>query len=289
MGQLVRTGLFPVLLILLWLAFKHYARLADETPVSADREDLRRGPEDELYFLPTRKQGQLVRHRHYALSYAERYELAEWVAYELTRSRLQERRVARTDDFRADPLVSGGSAQPADYAGSYWDRGHLVPAADMAFSRTAMSETFYLSNIAPQAPGFNHGIWRELEELTRAWANEAGHLYVVTGPVLEPGIREYLGDNRVAVPRLFYRVLLDLREPTQKAIAFLVPNEVSDAPLTDFAVAIDSVERRTGLDFFPDLMAPDLEAYLEGTLSLDGWEMDERKYRRRVGQWNKQR
>jgi endonuclease G len=284
----VRNGLYPILLVLLILAFRHHAHLGEEAP-AADRADLREGGAEELYFLPTRKEGRLVRHRHYALSYVERYELAEWVAYELTGARLQGRRVERTDDFRADPLVPGGSADPADYAGSYWDRGHLVPAADMAFSRSAMSETFFLSNVAPQAPGFNQGVWRELEELTREWAKDAGHLYVVSGPVLEPGIREYLGRNRVAVPKHFYRVLLDLRAPERKAVAFLLPNEVTDAPLPRFAVTIDSVEQRTGLDFFPDLLEPDLEERLEGTLSLEEWEFDERKYRLRVDKWNKRK
>ncbi len=78
--------------------------------------------------------------------------------------------VDRQGDFRPDDKVKTGSATPADYRSSGYDRGHLVPAADMAFSAEAMSATFVMSNISPQARNFNNGVWRELEELTRSWA-----------------------------------------------------------------------------------------------------------------------
>ena len=43
-------------------------------------------------------------------------------------------RFERRDDFRADPVIPTGSADLADYRRSGYDRGHLVPAADMAWS-----------------------------------------------------------------------------------------------------------------------------------------------------------
>lgn len=48
----------------------------------------------------------------------------------------------RGDDFREDPEIPTGSATLADYRRSGYDRGHLAPAADMAFSVRTMSDSF---------------------------------------------------------------------------------------------------------------------------------------------------
>ena len=109
------------------------------------------------------------------------------VAYELTAQEVQGI-VSRSDDFRADPEIITGSAALVDYRGSGYDRGHLAPAADMKWSEEAMSESFYMSNMSPQAPGFNRGIWKSLESRVRSWAVENGTVYVVTGGILSPGL-----------------------------------------------------------------------------------------------------
>ncbi|MBI5914418.1 MAG: DNA/RNA non-specific endonuclease, partial [Bacteroidetes bacterium] len=218
----------------------------------------------------------------------EKYELPEWVAYELTADRLNTQWVERSEDFRPDPKVGTGSSTLDDYRRSRYDRGHLVPAADMAFSEEAMSETFLMSNISPQEPGFNKGVWRELEELTRDWAKRNKHLYVVTGPVLSQPIQFWLGENQVAVAPAFYKVLLDLREPEVKAIGFIVPNQTSVEPIETFAVSVDEVEIRTGINFFQYLLEPELEGELEANFDVNLWETNEKKFQRRVQEWNYQ-
>jgi endonuclease G len=90
----------------------------------------------------------------------------------------------RKDNFRSDPKVKTGSAALSDYKGSGYDRGHLAPAADFKWSATAMSESFYMSNMSPQVPGFNRGIWKNIESTVRNWAVENDEIYIVTGPVL---------------------------------------------------------------------------------------------------------
>ena len=212
---------------------------------------------------------QIVVHAAYTLSYNEQFEQPDWAAYELT-SKMLTGHVSRTDDFRPDPAVKTGSATPGDYRGSGYDRGHLVPAADMAFSRACMSETFYMSNMSPQAPAFNRGIWKRLEELVRGWAKENGELFIVTGPVLSDGNFPTTGQNRVAVPRRFFKVILDYKEPELKAIAFILPNRRSDSPLESYALTVDEAEAITGMDFFPEL--PDaVERQLESKIELERW------------------
>ena len=240
-------------------------------------------------YLPTYTANQVVSHDHYTLSYVESYEQAEWVAYELSAERLGRReRLIEVLPFGTDPKVKTGSASPRDYVRSGYDRGHLAPAADMAFSTEAMRQSFYMSNVSPQIPAFNRGIWRELEEQTRDWSRANKHLYVVTGPVLaQRAIKRFGPDKGLAAPRSYFKVLLDLKEPEQKAVAFLLPNAKSDNRLSEYIISIDSLENLTGIDFFPEL--PDeLEEELESFSNPLRWIYDEERYQLRVGLWNKQ-
>jgi endonuclease G, mitochondrial len=210
----------------------------------------------------------IITHTGYSLLYNELHEQAMWVAYELTSAETH-KVVPRTNKFLPDPLVKTLSADDDDYAGSAYDRGHLASAADMGWSAATMAESFYYSNMSPQVPAFNRGIWKRLEELVRTWAVENTAIYVVTGPVLTSGLSS-IGPDKVSVPKYFYKVILDYTDPEIKGIGFLMPNEGSGDPLQNFAVTIDSVERYTGIDFFPAL--PDAkEKQIESSLCIPCW------------------
>lgn len=210
----------------------------------------------------------VVTHTGYSLLYNETHEQASWVAYELTEKETQ-KLYKRSDKFLVDPKVSTGTATDADYKESGYDRGHLAPAADMGWSSITMAESFYYSNMSPQVPSFNRGIWKKLEEFVRTWAVENNSIYVVTGPVLSSGLKT-IGPNKVSVPNYYYKVILDYDEPAKKAIGFILPNMGSDKPLQSFAASIDSVEKVTGIDFFHAL-PDDQEAYLESSLCTSCW------------------
>ena len=209
----------------------------------------------------------------FTLCYRESYELAEWVAYELTREELA-KNVRRSNAFRPDPAISTGSADLEDYRGSGYDRGHLAPSGDMLFDAQANSESFLLSNITPQLASFNSGIWNELENQVRRWAERYGRVYVITGPVLEKpaGDYEHIGHNLVAVPEYFYKVVLtpvyrdesdaESPEDCEKLIAsaFIIPNKKCRGSFWKYRVPLREAERRTGLDFFPLLDAQEAAA-----------------------------
>jgi len=196
----------------------------------------------------------IITHTGYTLLYNETHEQSSWIAYELTKEETN-KIYERTDKFISDPKVKTGTATDKDYAGSGYDRGHLAPASDMGWSVTAMAESFYYSNMSPQTPSFNRGVWKRLEELARTWAIENNSIYIVTGPVLTTGLNT-IGSNKVSVPNYFYKVILDYSEPSIKGIGFIIPNTNSSEPLQQFAVSIDSVEKFTGIDFF-SLLADD--------------------------------
>ena len=211
--------------------------------------------------------GEIVRHTCYSLSYIEEHEQPEWVYY-LLKSEYVSGGVKRTDDFRPDGAVSTGSAQLSDYKGSGYDRGHLCPAGDMKQSRQAMSETFFLSNMSPQVGAFNRGVWSSLEGQVRQWALALDSVYVVTGPVFADNIGA-IGASRVTVPGYYYKVLYSPARGGMMA-AFLLPNASGLGKWTEYAVAVDSVEAVTGIDFFSQL--PDsVEARLEAVAGCAAW------------------
>lgn len=210
----------------------------------------------------------LVRHFYFTLSYNEKCEQANWVYYTLTDSMVLKGGEERSNSFRMDKMVATGSAKSSDYTKSGYDRGHLCPAADMDFNPIAMKESFLMSNITPQTPDFNRGIWKELETTVREWAKKEHKLVVVTGPVFQNN-KGSIGQDKVLVPGYFFKVIFDATDEP-KLIALVLPNQKSDRPLTDFVVTTDEVEKLTGFDFFSQL--PDeLESKLEGNVELAGW------------------
>lgn len=215
---------------------------------------------------------QVVVHLAYTLSYSEKHEQAKWVAYILTCEQVTERVAERGNNFREDPDVKTGSATLADYKRSGYDRGHLAPAADMAWSEEAMSESFYLSNMSPQTPSFNRGIWKYLEELIRDWARLYDTLYIVTGPVLTANLPT-IGPNHVSIPTHYYKAIFRLTDNLPEGIAFLLPNLKTQQknPLSSYVITIDSLENLTHLNFFPAL--PDsIENEMESHSCIPCWE-----------------
>lgn len=210
----------------------------------------------------------IINHTGFSLSYNESCEQANWVAYELTAEETKSV-VSRTNKFMIDPAVKTESANNEDYSGSGYDKGHLVPAADMGWSTESMHDCFYYSNVSPQVPGFNRGIWKRVEELVRCWAIKYQNIYVVTGPVLSPNLTT-IGIDKVSVPKYFYKVVLDYHNSIGKGIGFIIPNCSSSEPLQNYAVTIDSVEKVTKINFFP-LLPHEQEKMIESKINLNEW------------------
>jgi len=213
----------------------------------------------------------VVSYTGFDLAYNEQFEQAAWVAYVLTKEEIESGFVERSDNFRSDTNIRTGSASLADYRGSGYDRGHLAPAGDMKWDPEAMSESFYLSNMSPQHPRFNRGIWKSLETQVRNWALEKDSIYVITGPVLDP-IDNYIGENQVGIPPYYFKVLVDLSPPDHSLIAFLLPNAATSDSLMSFAITVDSLEALTGYDFFAEAPNPEMMDWLERQYDLDSWD-----------------
>jgi endonuclease G len=225
---------------------------------------------------------EVIYHSAYALVYDEQHEQAKWVAH-LLLPEVATGTEGRTNDFRPDPLIKTGSAVDEDYAlkfktpdgkskteGFGYDRGHLAPSADFRYSKKALSESYYYSNMSPQAPGLNRGRWSDLEDAMRNYCvRENTPLYIVTGGVLNSNLAKLeKGVNHVSIPKYYFKVALDLEH--ERAIGFIMPNEKCEYKLDHYCCSIDSIEKITGLNFFYKL--PDeSEEELESSISCSSW------------------
>ena len=190
----------------------------------------------------------------YTFLYKPSSKVSRWVAYKLTRSDMTG--VAdRSDAFKPDAMLETYgwvSATDADYKGSGYDRGHLLPSADRTCSDAANRATFLYSNMAPQLPKLNRGAWKTLEEKLRGLTKDYDTLYIVVGAVLD-GRLQAIGDG-VAVPELFFKAVALRKANDFEGVAYVMPNDdrlLGGKKYDDFEVAVDSVERLTGLDLFP--------------------------------------
>jgi endonuclease G len=218
---------------------------------------------------PRIKEGEsYLQHLAYGFVYDEEHEQAKWIAYCLTKKETLGT-IERSDNFEEDQLVTSGTASDRDYAKSGYDRGHLAPAADMRWSATSMDESFYYSNMSPQIPAFNRGIWKKLEGKVRSWAVELDSILIVTGPILTPNL-PHIGSNQVSVPRYYYKAIVDFKGAHSKAIAFVLPNSGSKRPLMEFALSINELEKLTKIDFFYQL-DDSLEKSLESVICKTCW------------------
>ena len=261
--------LYVIIAIVLVLGVYGYEHFIEEKENDSIIEKARVLKEDtNEFFLPSSTTGQVIHHNSYSLSYSEAHEQAEWVAYELKKSHLTGTNFKRPY-FEIDKAVNTGAASWRNYKNSGYDRGHLCPAGDRTYSEAAFNETFLTSNISPQNHEFNSGIWNSLEQKTRFWANKYDGVFVVSGGVLKGDLKT-IGNEEVAIPNYFYKVILDNNGGPIKMIAFLMPHKNSNQPLYDFVIAVDSIENLTGIDFFPQL-DDTLENELEAKSDYKDW------------------
>lgn len=215
----------------------------------------------EMVTTPETISSQIVNYEGMILSFNKDLHIPNWVAWELTATEVSGT-FPRDDNFRGDDNVIG-SAEKWDYSYSGYDRGHMAPAGDMKWSAKAMDESFYMTNMCPQAKSLNTGAWKRLEEKCRQWAEIDSAIIVICGPIVTDPINEYIGDSKVAVPQRFFKVILSPYIENPRGIGFIMPNAKVPGGMQAAAVSIDEVERVTGYDFFsslPDEVENDVES-----------------------------
>ena len=218
--------------------------------------------------LPAQLDNQTVRYKAITVYFNQHYRTPNCVAYELTStmtsmadSRDAENRA--NYKFERDHEVKG-CPDWWDYKESGYTRGHMAPAMDMRWDKTAMEECFLMTNICPQVEEMNDGEWRHVEEAVHKWSRTAGRLIVFTGP----NMRRIGKHEDIAVPQRFFKVVYS---PSQnRAIAFVMENKRMPNSWTNYATTIDKVEALTGYDFLSSL-EDKVENVIESKQNIKDW------------------
>ena len=275
-GKLAFMVLFLVAIIFMFMYYLNQMGETGSIPTSSTH-----------LYTPDPKEGVVYHKPNFSLSYVEKYELPEWVSYELTVDMMNAPKRKRDQDFNPDPAITTGSGHYHDYKSSGYRRGHLVPSGDMAWNKASMDATFLLSNVAPMLEDFNDGIWLELENNVRDWSRKHRKIEIVAGPVFVNPL-DTIGENQILVPRYFYKAVFTIDGGKPEVIGFLFNQALSTYDgLEAYEVSIDSIEKMTGLDLFANLYGNwDEEIRLEKIVHPypAEWPFNDRWYQQRLEQ-----
>ena len=230
------------------------------SPTPTPSEHLTMGNPSNAVTSVTQPNNYLMVKPQYSMSYSRDNGESNWVSWHLDTSWLGS--TPRQDDFRADTTLPAGwyRVQATDYSGSGFDRGHMCPSADRTITVTANSATFLMSNMIPQLPANNQGVWANLESYSRSLVSQGSELYIISGG---QGLRYFIANGHVAVPAQTWKVIIVLPVGTNdvsrvttstRTIAVVIPNSGSiNSDWRTYRVSVDQVEAITGFDFFSNV------------------------------------
>ena len=240
------------------------------TPTPSASEHLTMGNPSNAVTNTNQPNNYLMEKPQYAMSYSRDNGGPNWVSWHLDPSWLGS--TPRQDDFRADTTLPTGwyRVQATDYSGSGFDRGHMCPSADRTITVAANSATFLMTNMIPQLPANNQGVWANLENYSRSLVSQGNELYIISGG---QGLQFFIANGHVAVPAQTWKVIIvlpigsnDVSRVTTatRTIAVVIPNSGTiNSDWRSYRVSVDQVEAITGFDFFSSVSSG-IQAVIEG-------------------------
>lgn len=153
----------------------------------------------------------------------------------------------RVEDFALDSRIPISCQQTNSKSyGKGYDRGHLVPANHLDYSKNAIEESNYMTNILPQAANMNRGAWLATEEIVECYRDER-ELLVIGGVIYGNNTKDdyFLTSHGVETPDSFWKVII---KGDGSAIAWNVPNKSTStrAKLDSYLVTVAQIEKLTG-------------------------------------------
>ena len=220
-------------------------------------------PPEARYGIPTADQ--ILFNRGFTVGYSYKLKQPKWVLELIDSKSLEVDIEGRNDIFRPDYRIPENfRVDENHYKGSGYDRGHLIASSNKLSSEISNSETFLMSNMSPQLPTLNRGIWKSLESYVGKLKNKKNVLevYCISGPLwnygktVEPldGGLEY--NTLIPIPHLFFKcILAEYKSGLFKFYAFMIPNDISikNKNLKDFQVVTSEVENFAGLLMWSNL------------------------------------
>ena len=202
--------------------------------------------------VPKGVSNQVVNYKAIRVNFNPSLRIPNCVAYELTATMVSMADAPGHENRKSYNYAKDAQVKSCpenwEYRGSGYSRGHMAPAMDMRWDKTAMAQCFYMTNMCPQDTKLNNDHWRVLEEKVHRWAKRDKRLMVYTGPIMGKNPARIGKDKQnIAVPDAFFKVVY---APEQgRAIAFIYDNKPCPGGISKYAVTVAEVERRTGLTF----------------------------------------
>jgi endonuclease G, mitochondrial len=215
----------------------------------------------------------IILRSQYVLSYCNSKKTANWVAWELSSSWFGET-PRRKGNFLTDPLLPDTfyRVKHSDYTNSGFDRGHIVRSEERTASEEDNRSTFYMTNVMPQTPDLNQGVWLKFELFCEDLCKKENKtLYIYSGGVFHSD-STVKGEGLVLIPDSCFKIVLvmdegqsieNLNENT-KIIAVMMPNihGVRRDEWQKYITTVSHIEKSTGYNFFSAL-DEELQNYLE--------------------------
>jgi len=212
------------------------------------------------YGLPAADQ--ILYNRHYVLGYSYYFRQAKWALEIVNPDNVE---IIRSNHFRSDYRIPERFRADKDvYEKTGYNRGHLVSSSNQKETEIQNSETFLLSNMCPQKPKFNSGVWRNLEEAVRGLDAKKNvfETYVITGPLFYFDQEVIMMGEEVEgikvtlpIPHAFFKsILIEKNTGTINMWSFVIPNKKTTLGLEEYLVKTSRIEKISGLLLWETLL-----------------------------------
>lgn len=187
------------------------------------------------------KQNHIIKHKYYWINMNDSLNQPNYVFYKIYKSNLIKPKLKRVNIFKLDP--SNLTISSIFYHNSCkYDRGHLFNFENNAWDLIAIKECFYMTNICPQDPKLNRGVWKSIEEYERKLTLQYDSIYSTTGVIFE-GYK----CSGLNIPTYFYKILFYyVGDGIWQSQCFLCLNQkpISKKAL-DYSVQLDEILIKT--------------------------------------------
>ena len=210
---------------------------------------------DESLYPESPEETIILKNSAYIAAFSERRGGPVWVAY-ATKYPFEFDNLPRPRKFKIDARLPR-SPTNGDYMRSGYDRGHMAPnyAIMRSYGKRAQEETFLLSNVLPQSPILNRGVWKRLEHyIVENLSQVYGRVVVFAGPVYPKSEAQKLGGEKpsreIDIPESTFMVVAVKTAKTTHVLGFIMPQNPDSPDIWRYARPVREIEQKTGLNFF---------------------------------------
>lgn len=190
--------------------------------------------------LPMHDSFRLLHNKYYDIIYSDCLRIPSCSKYYFLDGTQLKKLKRQAFSFVQDKRVPKPRPCTTDYTNSGYVRGHMVPSADMAFSKDAMKATFIMSNVAPMRKEFNNGVWKQIENQVRLAAEIYSGIVILTGVAFAQCDSITRISGGIAIPVGFWKVIYELKQ--KKVLrAWYVKQERSTSDESSVRCPLDTI------------------------------------------------